>query len=336
MISQPQSVTIYFSVVALCIETVFILAILLGKWKWFTDKTHLPSFTIAWKNPTLACVISQMIGVMMFHISQLSMYTTPFGDKHRCDTSSQMLVFSYVLQCFFVYVFLLLKIQTTFLGHTKFTSLMERGLKLVTFCCIPILGIVAFFLFDGKFYNDGYGTPICVMMTTPFWIIVLAVLDIILNLGFLLLFVLPLRQLIQAEDMMAKSDPAARTSNDLSRRKLLMDVARRNLIATSACVTVAIVSFSVMVWQTLTDDLNGKVFGCFPCGIAALSNSVLLLITTKGAWRRDEVDPAVSKEGTVEDPANPQIYARDATTAKLGSEAQPPTVNTSQVIEVDE
>lgn len=280
---QPELVAIYFSTAALIGEFLLVVIITLGKSKWFTDTFDFPRFHMDWKNPLVLCLLGQIGCVEMFHVFNIWLYTSAQGEADRCNYGVKMVVFFYVAQCFFLYLFLMIKVQHTFLGHTKFTKYLDLFLKLLTFGVIPSLAILVFFLFSGSFVSNGFGLQICVMIADPYWVMVLVFLDFVLNAGFLLLFVLPLRQLIEAEEKLIGADPA-RFQDDAKRQQLKI-VAKRNLTATSVCVVISIAALAAMIWEAYADDVNGKVFGCFPCVVASTSNTFLMLITTKGAWR---------------------------------------------------
>jgi len=282
---EPQLVAIYFSGFALVLELITLSALLLGKSKALTKAFNLPRFHLGFDNRLLQCLIGQILCVEMFHVFNIWEYTSTLADQDRCQYSAKMVVFFYVFQCFFLYLFLMVKVKATFIGQTKFTTYLDLFLRLLTFGVIPSLMILVFFLFNGQFIVNPGGTNICVMFASPYWIMVLVFLDIVLNAGFLLLFILPIKQLVDAADHMSKG--GSKTNDEISRRRELMGVAKRNLIATSVCVVISIGALGAMIWEAYADDVMGKVFGCFPCVVASISNTFLMLITTKGAWKRE-------------------------------------------------
>jgi hypothetical protein len=231
----------------------------------------------------LLCLVSQIVCVELFHVFNIWLYTSPLDQPVRCNYAVKMVVLFYLIQCFFLYLFLMHKVRTTLIAQTKFTHLLDVFLRILTFGVIPTLMILVFLLFSGSFLVNGAGLHICVMNASPYWVIVLVLLDIVLNAGFLLLFILPINQLLQAGAVIAKSNGAV-TDEDVTRRRLLMQVARRNLLATSICVFISVAALSLMIWEAYAENAAAKIFGCLPCVIASTTNTFLMLITTKGAW----------------------------------------------------
>jgi uncharacterized membrane protein len=345
---KPQLVAIYFSGLALIVEVCTLAVLLLGKSKAFTNFFNLPEFKLDWNNPLFLCLVGQILCVEMFHVFNIWEYTSPLEEASRCNYAAKMVVFFYVFQCFFLYLFLMIKVRTTLLTHTKFTQYLDLILRLLTFGVIPSLMILVFFLFTGEFVENGAGQHICVMVSSPYWIMVLVFLDIVLNAGFLLLFILPIMQLIKADEVLKSSEGniAAKTSSDSDRRKMLMVVAKRNLIATTFCVVISVAALSFMIWEAYAEDVNGKVFGCFPCVVASITNTYLMLITTKGAWRRDEGAASYNKDGkpksqqrSAGNPASPSqrtIKGRDthANSMDAGEQVDVTAVKSSETSEV--
>jgi hypothetical protein len=284
---NPESVAIYFSTAALIVEFLTLLVLIAGKWKWLTKKLDLPGFTLAWSNRLLQCLLGQILTVELFHVFNIWQYTAPADQVQRCMYSSKLVVFFYVFQMFFQYLFLNVKVQATLVNPSKTSRYLDLFLKLLTFVVIPVLMILVFILFEGNYISTISGKPVCVMTTNPWWAITLVVLDVVLNAGFLALFIMPIMQLIQVEKQARKSI-SSKSSGEDDRVKMLMSVARRNLIATSVCVVLSVGALAAMIYESYSYSVIGKVFGCFPCVVASIANTFLLLITTKGAWKKEE------------------------------------------------
>eukprot|EP00475_Leptophrys_vorax_P039233 TRINITY_DN70505_c0_g1_i1.p1 TRINITY_DN70505_c0_g1~~TRINITY_DN70505_c0_g1_i1.p1 ORF type:complete len:354 (-),score=83.63 TRINITY_DN70505_c0_g1_i1:65-1126(-) len=289
---NPQSLAVFFSATALVVEIFTLAVLLLGKWSSFAKRFNFPEFTLPWKNQLLLCLIGQIICVEVFHAVNIWQYTTPPDAVERCKYSSKLVVFFYVFQCFFLYLFLMVKVQTTMLHPTKVVRLLDLFLKALTFGVIPVLMVLVFFLFNGIYIPVG-GRNVCVMTTNPIWAIILVGLDIILNGGFLFLFVLPIMQILEVDEQL-KGSPT-RSAEDVRRRNMMMSVARRNLIVTCVCVVISVTALAAMIYEAYSDSVVGRVFGCFPCVVASIANTFLMLITTKGAWKT-RTEPKVPKD----------------------------------------
>lgn len=179
---------------------------------------------------------------------------------------------------FWIYLFLSTKAEASQVkGEKRLLEILGKGLKLATFTT-PAVAVVAALLNTGDFVPSGQ-IYLCLSNAPIGVILMFTFLDLGLNVGYLVYFVIPLRELMAFQPRKSESN--------LNRSQKLLDVAKRNL--ETCCMAVFSTVFSMICLAIAGSfhsiPLSVKTVLHIPIFFNILINNLAILYSTKSGWR---------------------------------------------------
>jgi hypothetical protein len=213
-----------------------------------------------------------------------------------CSAIQHLTILCYVCSSFCVYMFLLYRAKTIKSRFTSNYSKLENSLSFLLVLVILLLGYAMYSL-RGEFVVVEDGSLYCTFFLEDFIFIFFGALDAALNIGFLLLFYLPLRSVA------AKTASGGGIENEV-----IQGTIRKNFWV--CAVTVAL-SFVALACSSVTGEV-GTYLAPVPC-MYLIVTSVSLQWCTSAAWIRvesREAPPMRQTEHQAIEPVQVQIEHR--------------------------
>jgi hypothetical protein len=227
----------------------------------------------------IATMVFSIVTSLMAALTSHLTFDQTSNPQLFCSVFQHFTILSYVFSSFCVYLFLLYRSKTVKSSFTSSYSKLENVLSFALVLVVALLGYVMYALV-GSFIILSDGTPYCTFFVQDFVYICFGVLDVFLNVGFLLLFYLPLRSM--ASDTSQGMEPEIQAA------------IRKNLMV---CIVTVAFSIAALACSSQDGDI-GTYLAFVPC-LYLVATSISLQWCTSAAWVKLGGAPAAEQKSEV-------------------------------------
>jgi hypothetical protein len=273
-----------FYLIFALISGISLLFVILGK----TGLRWIPQYHLEFKNPVYFCQVIQMFFATLYSGLILHSLTAP-QSQQSCQLIAIVEVWLFGGAISSMYFFLVSKFRAVAYAPSKFLQWTEKML-VATIFGIPVLDVISVILNKGVVQPASTGEMICVYKADPYTTMTFAVLDMFVNLGFLLLFCIPLRDTLKTYNSSTHPSTRKRTTSladevVTSRRDGIVHVIKRNTISTLFSVIASTISMALMTAGDFSGETEFLVIGMMFTGFYHCTNSMAMLFCCQSAWK---------------------------------------------------
>jgi hypothetical protein len=234
-----------------------------------------PSFNLPWNSPLFLSQLMQLVAAIVFYVLCIKgLYVPSTEPEWKCNAMFKAASMMFVFNCFFMYLFLLEKAKVVQVASSAKFNLFHQGIKLITLGLPGFIALVGY-LNSGIFMFDSEANvTVCFVTVLPVTAIIVALLDMSLNIGFFILFYIPLRAVIKAR--IASGNPDDKHDLEVT--------ARRNFETTVFSVVGNLTAMITITIGNLSGHTSTLIILSVLCGFSVKMNTLALLYVTKNAW----------------------------------------------------